>query len=76
MKFCSTSFSRSLFPFLWFIVLDEGKLYTCGDGSFGQLGHGDYQLRCFPEEVLFFSDKHVDKIACGMRHSLALVKGI
>ncbi|TYK15538.1 ultraviolet-B receptor UVR8 isoform X2 [Cucumis melo var. makuwa] len=56
-------------------VSDEGKLYTCGDGSFGQLGHGDYHLRCFPDEVLFFSDKHVDQIACGMRHSLALVKG-
>uniref|UniRef100_A0A9I9D2L0 RCC1-like domain-containing protein n=1 Tax=Cucumis melo TaxID=3656 RepID=A0A9I9D2L0_CUCME len=53
-------------------VSDEGKLYTCGDGSFGQLGHGDYHLRCFPDEVLFFSDKHVDQIACGMRHSLAL----
>ncbi|XP_038892021.1 ultraviolet-B receptor UVR8 isoform X2 [Benincasa hispida] len=56
-------------------VSNEGKLYTCGDGSFGQLGHGDYQSRCFPDEVLFFSDKHVDQIACGMRHSLALVKG-
>lgn len=55
-------------------VSDEGKLFTCGDGSFGQLGHGDYQSRCSPDEVLFFSDRHVDQIACGMRHSLALVK--
>ncbi|XP_023542275.1 ultraviolet-B receptor UVR8 isoform X1 [Cucurbita pepo subsp. pepo] len=56
-------------------VSDEGKVYSCGDGSFGQLGHGDFQSRCFPDELLFFSDKYVDQIACGMRHSLALVKG-
>lgn len=65
-----------LFSFLWFSVVDEGKVYSCGDGSFGQLGHGDFQSRCFPDELLFFSDKYVDQIACGMRHSLALVKGI
>ncbi|KAI9111739.1 hypothetical protein K1719_017429 [Acacia pycnantha] len=33
-------------------VSDNGCLFTCGDGSFGQLGH-----------------------ACGMRHSLVLLKG-
>lgn len=24
-------------------VSDEGCVFTCGDGSFGQLGHGDYR---------------------------------
>ncbi|RWR88920.1 ultraviolet-B receptor UVR8 isoform X1 [Cinnamomum micranthum f. kanehirae] len=56
-------------------VSDSGSLFTCGDGSFGQLGHGDYQSRSSPTKVLFFASKHVKKIACGMRHSLVLSKG-
>ncbi|XP_019051441.1 PREDICTED: ultraviolet-B receptor UVR8 isoform X1 [Nelumbo nucifera] len=56
-------------------VSDTGKLFTCGDGSFGQLGHGDYQSHCSPVEVLYFAFKHVEQIACGMRHSLVLLKG-
>ncbi|GAB2297260.1 hypothetical protein Dimus_031370 [Dionaea muscipula] len=55
-------------------VSDSGKLFTCGDGSFGQLGHGDYLSYRFPTEVSFFGSKHVEQIACGMRHSLVLVR--
>jgi len=54
---------------------DSGCLFTCGDGSFGQLGHGDYQSSISPVEVSFFRSKPADQIACGMRHSLALLKG-
>ena len=56
-------------------VLDTGCLFTCGDGSFGQLGHGDCNSHCSPLKVSYFDSKHVDKIACGMRHSLVLMKG-
>ncbi|XP_072951240.1 ultraviolet-B receptor UVR8 [Typha angustifolia] len=56
-------------------VTDKGRLFMCGDGSFGQLGNGDNQSHNFPVEVLFFTSKHVEQIACGMRHSLALVTG-
>ncbi|XP_021731124.1 ultraviolet-B receptor UVR8 isoform X1 [Chenopodium quinoa] len=56
-------------------VSDSGRLFTCGDGSFGQLGHGDYQSCSSPMEVSFFNSKHVEQIACGMRHSLVLLKG-
>ncbi|KAK3022911.1 hypothetical protein RJ639_046455, partial [Escallonia herrerae] len=56
-------------------VSDTGCLFTCGDGSFGQLGHGDYSSRCSPVNVLYFSSRHVEQIVCGMRHSLALLKG-
>ena len=49
----------------------------CGDGSFGQLGNGDIQSCHVPSEVAFFSSKHaeVEEIACGIRHTLALVNG-
>ncbi|MBA0809212.1 hypothetical protein Gohar_024884, partial [Gossypium harknessii] len=52
----------------------EGCVFTCGDGSFGQLGHGDYRSHCSPVKVSFFVNKHVEQIACGMRHSLVLLK--
>ncbi|XP_057448340.1 ultraviolet-B receptor UVR8 isoform X2 [Lotus japonicus] len=55
-------------------VSDTGCLFTCGDGSFGQLGHGDYASQCFPVRVSCFVDQHVVKVACGMRHSLVLLK--
>ncbi|XP_009801857.1 ultraviolet-B receptor UVR8 isoform X1 [Nicotiana sylvestris] len=56
-------------------VSDTGYVFTCGDGSFGQLGHGDYVSRCSPVQVLHFKTRHVVQIACGMRHSLVLLKG-
>ncbi|KAB1220734.1 Ultraviolet-B receptor UVR8 [Morella rubra] len=56
-------------------VADSGCLFTCGDGSFGQLGHGDYKSHCSPVRVSFFANEHVEQIACGMRHSLVLLKG-
>lgn len=58
-----------------YLLLECGQLFTCGDGQFGQLGHGDNKSQSYPVKVLFFSSKHVDQIACGMRHSLVLLKG-
>ncbi|KAG8366289.1 hypothetical protein BUALT_Bualt17G0060900 [Buddleja alternifolia] len=55
-------------------VSDDGALFTCGDGSFGQLGHGDYKSQCCPLQVSYFSSKPVEQVACGMRHSLVLLK--
>ncbi|XP_019433360.1 PREDICTED: ultraviolet-B receptor UVR8 [Lupinus angustifolius] len=55
-------------------VSDSGCLFTCGDGSFGQLGHGDYTSHCTPLKVSFFANQHVAQVACGMRHSLVLLK--
>ncbi|KAF9610200.1 hypothetical protein IFM89_021138 [Coptis chinensis] len=33
---------------------DTGKVFTCGDGTFGQLGHGHFQSQCLPIEVMYF----------------------
>lgn len=54
---------------------DVGCLFTCGDGSFGQLGHGDHRSHSTPVKVSYFGSKSVEQIACGMRHSLVLLKG-
>ncbi|PAN28177.1 hypothetical protein PAHAL_5G136400 [Panicum hallii] len=53
---------------------DSGKLYMCGDGSFGQLGTGDNHSRNLPFEVAYFTARHIEKLALGMRHSLVLLK--
>lgn len=55
---------------------DTGRVFTCGDGSFGQLGHGDYASHTSPVKVSCFVDQPVAKVACGMRHTLVLLKGI
>ncbi|GFP91599.1 ultraviolet-b receptor uvr8 [Phtheirospermum japonicum] len=56
-------------------ISDSGAIFTCGDGSFGQLGHGDYKSQCSPQEVSYFGSKQVEQVACGMRHSLVLLRG-
>ncbi|KAL8518818.1 hypothetical protein ACS0TY_009970 [Phlomoides rotata] len=56
-------------------VTEDGAIFTCGDGSFGQLGHGDNNSLSYPLEVSFFASKPVERVACGMRHSLVLLRG-
>ncbi|KAJ6688482.1 hypothetical protein OIU74_017067 [Salix koriyanagi] len=56
-------------------VSDIGLLFTCGDGSFGQLGLGDYRSQSTPVKVDYFANNFVNQIACGMRHSLVMLKG-
>ncbi|KAJ0247597.1 hypothetical protein HA466_0160360 [Hirschfeldia incana] len=56
-------------------VSDSGCLFTCGNGSFGQLGHGDNMSLTSPAKVSYFVDKCVKMVACGMRHSLVLFSG-
>ncbi|XP_022631374.1 ultraviolet-B receptor UVR8 isoform X2 [Vigna radiata var. radiata] len=55
-------------------VSDSGCVFTCGDGTFGQLGHGDYASHCSPVKLTCFGDQRVAQVACGMRHSLVLLK--
>ncbi|KAK9052131.1 hypothetical protein SSX86_028759 [Deinandra increscens subsp. villosa] len=56
-------------------VSECGQLFTCGDGSFGQLGLGDCVSHSSPIKVSHFASRRVYQIACGMRHSLALLQG-
>ncbi|KAL0795426.1 hypothetical protein Bca101_066803 [Brassica carinata] len=56
-------------------VSDSGCLFTCGNGSFGQLGHGDNMSLCSPAKVSYFVGKSIKMVACGMRHSLVLFAG-
>jgi alpha-tubulin suppressor-like RCC1 family protein len=56
-------------------VSDSGCIFTCGNGSFGQLGHGDTLSLSTPAKVSHFNNDSVKRVACGMRHSLVLFAG-
>ncbi|KAH9318333.1 hypothetical protein KI387_020102, partial [Taxus chinensis] len=59
-----------------FVSAENGELFTCGDGTFGQLGLGHFESQYFPCKVEAFASKHVSMVSCGMRHTLVLLKGI
>lgn len=77
MKFCNCFFRTKRFDLSFVLCLsaDSGCLFTCGNGSFGQLGHGDNMSLSTPAKVSYFVDKSVKMVACGMRHSLVLIAG-
>ena len=51
-------------------VTVDGKLYTWGDGSYGQLGHGTVAKRCRPTEVkMLAGSKRVVGVSCAECHT-------
>jgi len=53
-------------------LTDDGKLFTCGGGLFGKLGHGDETGYPAPKLVESLKHHHIVQVACGSRHTLAL----
>ncbi|EPS68384.1 hypothetical protein M569_06389, partial [Genlisea aurea] len=56
-------------------VSEDGGIFTCGDGSFGKLGHGNHTSQCFPLQLSHFARHRIKKVACGTRHTLVLLGG-
>ncbi|XP_052871929.1 probable E3 ubiquitin-protein ligase HERC4 isoform X2 [Anopheles cruzii] len=50
-----------------------GGVFTCGAGSFGQLGHGSCNNEILPRMVFELMGSKITQIACGRRHTLAFV---
>uniref|UniRef100_A0A336LYC2 CSON004352 protein n=1 Tax=Culicoides sonorensis TaxID=179676 RepID=A0A336LYC2_CULSO len=53
----------------------DGGVFTCGLGSFGQLGHGNFNNEILPRMVMELMGSTVTQIACGRRHTLVFVSG-
>uniref|UniRef100_A0A671W1B7 HECT and RLD domain containing E3 ubiquitin protein ligase 3 n=1 Tax=Sparus aurata TaxID=8175 RepID=A0A671W1B7_SPAAU len=51
----------------------DGGLFTFGDGSWGQLGHGSTNNELLPRRVLELMGTEVSQITCGRHHTLAFV---
>ena len=56
------------------LLTRRGELFTCGDGRHGKLGMGDESFSNLfkPEKVTRFKSFHVDHVACGGCHMLAV----
>lgn len=54
---------------------ESGTLYTWGQGSYGQLGHGVGQMELQPRAVFELLGTKVVHVACGRLHTVALVEG-
>ncbi|XP_058461003.1 probable E3 ubiquitin-protein ligase HERC4 isoform X2 [Malaya genurostris] len=54
-------------------LTQEGGVFTCGAGTFGQLGHGTYSNEILPRMVFELMGSKITQIACGRRHTLAFV---
>ncbi|KAI4981196.1 hypothetical protein ZWY2020_021681 [Hordeum vulgare] len=54
------------------VLTMNGKVYTWGKGTEGQLGLGDYTDRSSPTLVESLEDKQVDNIACGSNFTVAV----
>jgi hypothetical protein len=56
------------------VFLDtNGKIYTCGNNSYGQTGHRSTQNVSVPQMVYNVSNKRIEQIACGWNHTLIFV---
>ncbi|KAK2986864.1 hypothetical protein RJ640_009598, partial [Escallonia rubra] len=56
------------------MVSTSGKLFTCGDGTFGVLGHGNLQSISKPKEVESLNGLWVKYVSCGPWHTAAIVE--
>lgn len=54
-------------------LTEDGGVFTFGGGSYGQLGHGSKNDEQLPRKVIELMGTEVSQIACGHRHTLALV---
>mmetsp|Transcript_216 Transcript_216/g.378 ORF Transcript_216/g.378 Transcript_216/m.378 type:complete len:805 (+) Transcript_216:165-2579(+) len=52
---------------------ENGKLWSCGKNSQGQLGLEDTAPRTVPHPITFFDDMNITHVSCGENHSIVVV---
>ena len=56
------------------IITSDGKLYTCGYGKKGSLGHNNLEDAGAPNPVEFFKNTKVVDVVCDGTHTVALTE--
>lgn len=56
------------------LVTADGVVFTWGEGTFGELGHGDCQAQLLPRRVEALAGYSAVQVACGVWHTAALAR--
>ena len=56
-----------------FVITKHGNLYSCGNGKYGVLGHGDDITMQTPRQLMSLLKQHVRAVAVGRSHVLAMM---
>ena len=57
------------------VRVEDGRIYSFGNGDYGQLGQGDNEMRSTPTLIEGpLQDETIVQVVCGIKHSMALTR--
>ena len=63
--------SEGNISFILPVVIEDGRVFSFGQGDGGQLGHGD-RASIFTPKIIEINGVKIQKVACGSEHVAAV----